>query len=307
MSSDTSDTLSASAHPGRVALRVGSLDRVVPFYREVTGLEATREGNQVQLGIDGSALLELQEVPDAPERAPEEAGLFHVAFLYPNRVALADRLARVEASEYELSGASDHNVSEALYLRDPEGNGVELYCDRPREQWPQAEDGTVDIDTLPLDLSDLSRADGERPTNSHKGDDSGDITEGTDADADSETRAPAGTTIGHVHLESIDLARVEGFYVDGLGLRVRARYGEGGTFLAAGEYHHHLGLNSWNARSEPASDGRGLAWFEFVLPGGETLDRVAERLAERGHTVDRGGERTVVTDPDGIELRLGTA
>ena len=134
MGTDSSFALPSEAHPGRVALRVNSLARVVPFYREVVGLDGSREGNQVRLGTGRTALLELGETPDAPERTPKEVGLFHVAVRYPDRAALAECLAQIEASEYELTGASDHNVSESLYLRDPAGNGVELYCDRPRKE-----------------------------------------------------------------------------------------------------------------------------------------------------------------------------
>jgi len=299
--SQDSFSLPAAARPGRVALRVGSLDRVVPFYREVLGLEADREGNQVRLRASGTPLLELQEAPDAPERGPEEAGLFHVAFLYSDRAALGERLEAIHASEYDLTGASDHNVSEALYLRDPESNGVELYRDRPAEQWPSSDDGGVDIDTLPLDLADLARAADDEDEREHDH-------RPVDADAGGDLVAPAGTVVGHVHLETADLARAEAFYVDGLGLRIRSRYGEGASFLAAGDYHHHLGLNSWNDRSERAAgNGRGLAWFEFVVPEAETLDRVTERLAERGHAVDRRDSRAIVTDPDGTELRLKAA
>ena len=298
--SQDSFSLPAAARPGRVALQVGSLDRVVPFYREVLGLEADREGNQVRLRVSGTPLLELQEAPDAPERGPEEAGLFHVAFLYSDQAALGERLEAIRASDYDLTGASDHNVSEALYLRDPESNGVELYRDRPAEQWPSSDDG-VDIDTLPLDLADLARAANDEDEREHDH-------RPVDVNAGGDLAAPAGTTVGHVHLEVTDLARTEDFYTDGLGLRVRSRYGDSASFLAAGDYHHHLGLNSWNDRSERAAgNGRGLAWFELVMPEAETLDRVAERLAERGYAVDQRDDRAIAIDPDGTELRLKAA
>jgi catechol 2,3-dioxygenase len=270
---------------------------VLDFYCGVVGLEATGEGDVVHLGIEGTPLLELREAPGAPERSPEEAGLFHVAFLCPDRTVLADRLERIRGSEYELTGASDHNVSEALYLRDPEGNGVELYRDRPREEWPRTEGGDVDIDTRPLDLDDLARAAG------HGG---ADTSPGSDAESGGESHAPP-VTIGHVHLESTDLAQAEDFYVDGLGLGVRSRYGEQAAFLAAGGYHHHLGLNTWNGRSEPAGSGRGLAWVEVRVPEAEVLEKVHERLAERGYAIDRGDEHMSAIDPDGVELRLSTA
>lgn len=299
MSTDSSFSLPADSRPGRVALRMSSLDRVVPFYREVVGLNASREGDRVRFEAGSTPLLELQEAPDAPERGPGEAGLFHVAFRYPDRAALADRLEGIQVSAYRLTGASDHNVSEALYLRDPEGNGVELYRDRPRDAWPRTADGGVEIDTLPLDLDDLVQANADEGTTETTGD--GIDRSGIGAD---DSSAPAETTVGHVHLEATDLVRSEGFYVDDLGLNVQARYGDSASFLAAGDYHHHLGLNTWNGRDEPAGSGRGLAWFELLLPDAGTLDTVANRLAERGRTVDRGDDRVIVSDPDGIELRL---
>ena len=304
MGTDSSFTLPSAARPGRVALRVNSLARVVPFYREVVDLDRSREGNQVHLGAGRTALLELGEAPDASERTPKEAGLFQVAVRYPDRAALAECLARIEASEYELTGASDHNVSESLYLRDPAGNGVELYRDRPRKEWPRTDDGRIDIDTRPLDLDELSAIASTAEEERTNGDETDLPNEGLGlADA----RAPAEATIGHVHLEATDLDRTEKFYIKGLGLGVQARYGDRAAFLATGEYHHHLGLNTWNDRSERPRGGEGLAWFGFVLPHSGTLDQVIERLADRGHAVERRDDRAFVTDPDGAHLRLSTS
>ncbi|MFB6218463.1 MAG: VOC family protein [Halobacteriaceae archaeon] len=262
--------LPADAAVGRVALRVGDLDAVAEFNREVVGLAVVERGaDRALLGAGGTGLLELAAAPDAPERRPDQAGLFHTAFRVPSRAALADALARIQ-SRWELDRASDHRVSEALYLADPEGNGVEVYCDRPREEWPER-DGRVAMETLALDLAGL---------------------DGGDPDAG----APGGTTVGHVHLEATSLSASREFY-EGLGLGVRATYGSGGAFLAAGDYHHHVGLNTWNGRTDPAG-GRGLAHFEFVVPGG-----VPDGLRTReGATAVEGGVE--VTDPDGIPVRV---
>lgn len=307
MTGDSTFTLPANARPGRVALGVGALERVVLFYRDVVGLCPEREGNRVQFAADSadSPLLELHGSPNAPERTPEEAGLFHVAFLLPDRAALADALKRVRASAFSLTGASDHRVSEALYCRDPAGNGVELYRDRPIEEWPLTDDG-VAIDTRPLDLDDLAHA-ADTPSDDGHGSRSDDPDGASGPDGSNERTGDVltETTVGHVHLESTALERAEAFYADGLGLRVRSRYGDRAVFVAAGEYHHHLGLNTWNRRTEPAGDGRGLRWFEFVLPA-DVLDMVCERLEAREHRVDRRDGRAIVTDPDGIEVRLST-
>jgi catechol 2,3-dioxygenase len=262
-----------------VTLCVNDPSDVSRFYRQVVGLErlSTAEG-RTTLGVGDRALLDLVADPDAPERGPAETGLFHTAFRFPDRAALGDAFARVEAEWGPgLTGASDHHVSEALYLDDPEGNGVELYTDRPRGMWPHDESGHVRMATLPLDLVPLREA------------------------AGGERRAPDGTTVGHVHLEVSSLVEAERFYVDTLGLAVRQRFGADALFLAIGDYHHHLGVNVWNGRSEPPA-GRGLRSWELRLPSG--VDAVHERLLEAGSDpalVDGGIE---VRDPDGIRLRL---
>ncbi|GGC53501.1 VOC family protein [Haloferax sulfurifontis] len=299
-------SLTDDAHLGRVALRVGSLDRVVPFYRDVVGLavERDRDGSRAVLSAGETPVVVLDEDPDAPERGRREAGLFHLAVRVPDRGALGDVLsrARTRASDADatLSGASDHLVSEALYFRDPEGNGVEVYRDRPREEWPWTDDRRVSMDTLPLDLGSLAD------------------------DAAGADRAPAGTDLGHVHLEVTDVPRSRDFYVDALGMRVRDEGYPGAAFVAAGEYHHHVGLNSWNTRSAPVGEGRGIEWFEVVVPDAATLDAVRESLTGGGHefdAVDEDGfdevgsgdddaadapttDSFVVSDPDGIGVRV---
>jgi len=275
-------TLPPGTEPGRVALRVGDLGRQVAFYEDVVGLSTLeRRDGGATLGVDGTALLELDERAALPPRSREETGLFHTAFLLPDRAALGDALARVEA-DWELSGASDHLVSEALYLADPEGNGVELYCDRPRAEWTVGEDGRIDMDTLPLALDPIRAA-------------------GAGADG-----APPETAVGHVHLEVSDVEAARAFYVDDLGLAVTATYGAEAIFLAAGGYHHHVGANTWNGRSAPG-EGRGLDWFELVVPDGATLEAAVERLAGAGREPTRTGGEVSVADPDGIELRLRVA
>lgn len=276
-------TLPSAAHVGRVALRVGSIDRLRSFYEDAVGLAGHRDGNRLTLGPTADEpLLVLEEDSDVPARPREAAGLFHVAVRTPDRTALGDAVTRLRDADVSLSGASDHVVSEALYLSDPEGNGVELYRDRPREEWPTTRDGLVDMETLPLDIHGLEAS-------------------GTGEHID---RFPAGTDVGHVHLEVVDLEGSERFYRDDLGLRLRARYGASATFLAAGAYHHHVGLNVWNGRSASVGDHRGLAWWEFVLPDRAAVESAVGRLEADGHPVADRPEGRVVVDPDGIELRL---
>ncbi|WP_380674590.1 VOC family protein [Salinigranum sp. GCM10025319] len=283
MTPDTGFTMPASARLGQIALRVGSIDRLVPFYRDVVGLAVDRDGTTARLSAGGDPLVVLDEAIDAPTRPTDAAGLFHLAVRVPTRAALGDALARVDDAEVSLSGASDHLVSEALYLRDPEGNGVEIYRDRPREAWTFTDDGRVEMDTLPLDLDDVAAA------------------------AAGNDRAPSGTDLGHVHLEATALDRARSFYVDALGLNVRSEDYRDALFVAAGDYHHHVGLNTWNRRLSPAGGSRGVEWFEFRLPDRTTLSDLRDRLdATRSDAVvdpdDYDG--FAVTDPDGIGVRF---
>ncbi|MFD1647506.1 VOC family protein [Haloarchaeobius litoreus] len=273
--------LPADTSPGRVALAVSDLDRQVEFYRDVVGLDVTARGDDnVTLGTPAEPLLELQAAPDASERGQTETGLYHVALLFPSRGALGDVLRRVR-ERWRLTGASDHGVSEALYLTDPEGNGVELYRDRPRADWPVTDDGRVRMGVDQLDIDAI-----------------------TDL-ACGKAGIPDETTVGHVHLEVSDLAAAERFYVDTLGLTVRQRYADAALFLAAGDYHHHLGLNTWNNRRDPPA-GRGLRWFELLLPDDSSFDAVESRLRGGDVAVRRPdeGDGIELTDPDGIALRL---
>ncbi|WP_284014339.1 VOC family protein [Halobaculum litoreum] len=279
-----SNTIDPAARIGRVTLAVSDLDAVVAFYRDVVGLTVReRDDDRASLGTADATLLELDRDPEAGPRPADAAGLFHTAFLYPSRGALGDALARAREAGARIGGASDHRVSEALYLRDPEGNGVELYRDRPREAWPET-DGRVEMDTLPLDVASLltDRA-GEFDT-------AGDP-------------APDDTTVGHVHLEVTDLDAAEAFYVDALGFDVRQRWEAEALFVAAGGYHHHVGLNTWNDRTAPAT-GRGLREFEVVVSDGTALGAVRSGLADAGVAFRADGDALVASGPDGVSVRV---
>ena len=276
-------TLPAEATVGRVSLRVDDLGSVLPFYREAIGCRVQREGHTARLcAADGRELVVFEEAPDAPPRPRSAAGLFHVAIRLPDRASLGDALARIRDAGVPLSGASDHLVSEALYLQDPAGNGLELYRDRPRAEWTRLDDGGVEMDTLPLPLDELAEA----------------------GDGAARDELPDGTDVGHVHLEVTDLAAASEFYVDGLGFSTTSRYVDGAQFVAAGGYHHHVGLNTWNRRTEPVGDHQGLDGFEVVLPDDRSRRAVVDRLAEASHDVDESAGVPVVSDPDGIGVRF---
>ena len=284
MTDTTTETpaLSDATHLGRVTLRVGSLDSVVPFYRDVVGLDVERDGTRAVCAAGGDPLVVLEEDPDAPRRARDQAGLFHLAVRVPDRGALGDALARIR-DHTALSGASDHLVSEALYLRDPEENGVEIYRDRPREEWPRKADGRVAMDTLHLDLEPLLE------------------------DARGDDAVPAETDLGHVHLEVTDLQQSLEFYTDALGMNLRDDGYPGAAFVAAGEYHHHVGLNRWNERTAPTGESRGIDWFEVVVPDADTFDAVRDSLEGTGHAVTASNGTLAVSDPDGIGVRVTVA
>jgi catechol 2,3-dioxygenase len=278
MTASPSGSLPDETRVGRTALRVADPSDQTGLYRDVVGLEVlARDDDGATLGAGGTPLLELRHDPDAPARGRTATGLFHTAFRVPTRTALGDALGRVR-ERWRLDGASDHRVSEALYLDDPEGNGVEIYRDYPREAWPEREDGTVGMTTEPLDI------------------------EGVAAAAAGDDDVPPDTDVGHVHLEVSSLARAGSFYGDTLGLGTRATM-SGARFLAAGGYHHHVGVNTWSGRTTRA-EGRGLAWFEVVVPDGAALDAVRARLADGGAAVEETDDGLAASDPDGIEVRL---
>jgi catechol 2,3-dioxygenase len=264
---------------GAIALAVTDLERSVDYYRRRLGMALLeRDGARATLGAGGRRLLELEERPGAT-RDPAATDLFHFALGVPSRPALGARLARLLATDTRLTGASDHSVSEALYLRDPDGHGIELYRDRPRDTWYQG--GRLRMGTSALDLDDLLK---------------------TRADAPGEDELDPGTVIGHVHLETLDLGRAKAFYVDRLGLEVTTER-PGAIFMSKGGYHHHVAVNTWGGRSRPAHDdgGRiGMLWFEIALPDHSALAALADGL---GATVT-DGEGLVVTDPNGLAIRF---
>ena len=281
----TSERIHPATSLGPVALVVGDLDGMASFYQQAIGLSpVTRSEAQATLGsADGRTLIELRGRPDAPLRPRHSTGLFHVAFLVPSRRELARSVRRVIDAGWNFTGASDHLVSEALYLDDPEGNGIEIYRDRPRDEW-RYEGGQLAMATLPLDLDGVM----------------------AELDADDTEDGAAGTRIGHVHLQVAQLPAVEAFYAGDLGLDVTTARYPGALFMSAGGYHHHIGTNTWASANAPAAPrgSRGLRHYTIVLPDASELERVGERMRAAGHEladVDGGLE---AVDPSGNRLLL---
>ncbi len=283
--------IAPSTRLGTVRLTVSDLGRSRAFYEETLGLQGTQREGGLAFGIGpGRALVELRGDRNAPPLNRQATGLFHLAILHPTRLDLAHALARVAETRWPLDGASDHLVSEALYLSDPDGNGIEIYRDRPRDEWRRV-DGQLQMATLPLDLrslaSELSAASAPR------------------------SQAPAGTTIGHVHLQVSELEQVESFYAGILGFDVTVRGYPGALFVAAGGYHHHLGLNTWNsAGSAPQEPGAvGLRSYEILLPDTAELERVTARVSDSGLPVETDCTlgASLVRDPSGNVVLLSTS
>jgi catechol 2,3-dioxygenase len=269
---------------GAVELTVGDLDRMQQFYERAIGLRTLeRDGDRARLGIEGGeTLVELVGDPDAPAAPARASGLFHLALLVPDRPALARAIHRVLDSGWNFTGASDHFVSEAMYLDDPEGNGIELYADRPREEWTY-DAGELRMGTVPLDLDDLIRT--RKP--------------GGEGEP-----MPLGTTMGHVHLKVADIPGSGAFYEGLLGFDVTVRSYPSALFLSAGGYHHHLGMNIWGSAGAPAPPPgtRGLRRYRIVLPDGAEVERLAGEL----DGAEPDDEGVTVTDPSGNVALLTT-
>lgn len=272
------DVLPEETRIGRTALRVNDLKAMTRFYRDIVGLSVLRQSDASStLGVADTPLLVLEGDEKALKRHSSSAGLFHNAFRVPSREALGDALDRIR-DRWRLGGASDHGVSEALYVTDPEGNGIEICRDFPREEWSFAADGSVRIGTYPLDLEPIEAA------------------------AAGDSDVPARTDVGHVHLEVSSLEMFRDFYVDVIGFEVQTAT-PAAMFVSAGGYHHHMGANTWNHRSGPVG-GRGLSWFEVVLPEQGALDVIRARIADSQYTVTEMDDGISVTGPDEIELRF---
>jgi len=270
---------------GRVILQVASLERSVAYYETVLGLAVLdRSAGVATLGVKGSAdpIVELRERADAravPRRG--RVGLYHFAVLLPDRASLARFVAHL-ADVGAYAGMSDHLVSEAVYLTDPDGLGIEVYVDRPRTTW-RREGGQLTMRTDPLNVPDLLREAGKE---TWKG-------------------APAGTRLGHIHLYVSDLASAEAFYHAALGFDKIVWSYPGALFMSAGGYHHHVGTNTW-AKDAPVAtdeDARLIEW-QIALPDAASVDAATTSLRRAGYAVDREGADAVARDPWGTRVRL---
>ena len=289
------DATDPSANPtfaNRTPLRIGAvglvardLDRLAGYYQSLLGLTVLdRTPRQVRLGTGGVTLIEIVHKPDARPDDNRTAGLYHMAFLMPTRADLARWILHVAKNRVPISGASDHDVSEAIYLDDPEGNGVEVYSDRPQDKWRR--DGeTIFQKTDPLDIDAIIR-EIDPATASYPG-------------------APGGLRVGHIHLRVGNVNQAEAFYCGALGLGVTRRRA-GASFISSGGYHHHVGANVWHSDGAGMRDDTmaGLSWFSVEAADDATLEATKAQLASAKTGIAPSPDGFETADPWGTRIRL---
>ena len=280
---DRFDLRHAPMRIGRVVLRVRDLERVGTFYRHALGLvPLAQDAGSVTLGAGTAALLQLIDDPAARPRDPREAGLFHTAFLLPSRRDLGAWLAFAIRNGIPLQGASDHIVSEAIYLADPEGNGIEVYADQPLSRWRKP-DGEIHMATEALDARSLIDA----------------------GQGHAWAGFPADGVVGHVHLQVGDTLEADRFYSDVLGFDIASRY-PGASFYGSGGYHHQIAANIWNSRrAGRRPDGAaGLAGVELVIADQAQREAILARAAKAGLAVSKQDGSLVLHDPWATAITL---
>lgn len=269
---------------GQVNLKVQNLDRAVSFYREVIGFKVLEQtNNKVDLTADGkTALLSIEQPDSVVPKQPQTTGLYHFALLLPKRSDLAKIVQHFTEIGLRV-GSSDHLVSEALYLSDPDGNGIEIYVDRDPSQWSW-QNNEVAMAVDPLDFVDLLSSGKQQ---SWKG-------------------LPAGTVMGHIHLHVSELRKTEEFYTKGLGFEVVNRYGNQALFISTGKYHHHIGLNTWNGVGAPTPpvNGVGLESFTLILPNEASRSAIVANLKSIGADIIEENGSFVTVDPSGNHIQL---
>lgn len=274
----------SGTYVGQVNLKVSDLDRALAFYREVIGFKVLAQTETAAtLTADGRTALLAIERPDVvTPKQGRTTGLYHFALLLPTRTDLARIVVHFARIGLRF-GSSDHLVSEALYLSDPDGNGIEIYRDRDPSEW-NWQRGEVEMAVDPLDFRDLLTAADDRPW----------------------SELPAGTLVGHIHLHVSELGPAERFYVDGLGFEVVNRFGGQALFLSTGGYHHHIGLNTWNGvgAPSPAETSVGLRSYTLVYPDAAARESAVANLRNMGELVAEEGGLYAATDPSGNRVLL---
>ncbi|MBZ0303348.1 MAG: VOC family protein [Anaerolineae bacterium] len=274
-----------ATHMGPVTLAVSDLARSVDFYTRVLGMTTLEQvASRATVGAGHTPLLHLQEIPGAQPQPQYSTGLYHVAILVPTRADLGRVILSLARYQYPIGGFGDHYVSEAMYLDDPDGNGLEIYRDRPRDSW-RWQGSKVVMGTDPVDVDAV-------------------IASVEDPDAPF-TGMPEGTTIGHMHLRVGDIPQARAFYAGVLGFDVVADMASA-LFVSAGGYHHHIGMNIWHSRRapQPPADSVGLRQFTILVADEAARDQVATRLDAAGVAFTRADSALLFDDPWGNAVRL---
>lgn len=279
--------ISPETRIGSLKLRVQDIDLMQPFYEQIMGLEVLEKDEaNVHLGVDPKTKLVKLEVDSSAHKSGRgTTGLYHYAILLPRRHDLAVVLDRLLSRAYPLQGVADHYVSEAVYLADPEGNGIEIYADRPRDEWYSSE-GELRMGTIALDVEGLLSTIGEQ--------------------GDREVKLPRGTRIGHIHLHVANLEKAVAFYRDVVGFELMMLYGSSAGFLSAGGYHHHVGINTWAGEGapEPGPGSTGLVEYSILVPDSEALAQIADRAEAVGIEIDHAETVVRISDPSGNRLKI---
>ncbi|KOP81592.1 VOC family protein [Cytobacillus solani] len=269
----------------QVHLKVADLNRSITFYQQVIGFQLIEQTeNKASLSADGkTALVTIEQPENIRPKQPRTTGLYHFALLLPSRSDLAKVIEHFIKIGYPLQGASDHLVSEALYLADPDGNGIEIYADRPSTTWKWNQTEVV-MSTERLDIESI-------------------LAEG---DGKPWSGLPSDTIMGHIHLHVSELHKTEEFYCKGLGFDIVTRYGGQALFISTGRYHHHIGLNTWNGIGAPApsENSVGLKNFTLIYPNEETRKAAVASLEKIGAAVFQENGQFMTEDPSGNRILL---
>ncbi|WP_033828716.1 VOC family protein [Bacillus andreraoultii] len=273
---------SPNLYINQVSIKVANLERSITFYKEIIGLQLLQQtGNEATLTADGKTpLLHLYALDNVMKKTGRTTGLYHFAILLPTRGDLSVFLRHLIQTQYPFA-ASDHLVSEAIYLVDPDENGIEVYCDRSRNTWKWS-NGLVHMDTLQLNGTDI-------------------LGESTASWAG----LPNGTTMGHIHLHVHNLESVQQFYVDGLGFDIVSYYPQA-VFLSSGKYHHHIAINTWAGVNapRPSENSVGLKWYSIKFPNEVRREEVVKNLIDLGIVVERKGNLYITRDPSNNLIHL---